>query len=167
MHLLLVGRQWKAHNNRFLIRSQERVTFSEAITVPGSISREAEREKLSVAWQSRYKSAQSCELLTLFSWFLLFWRSVMTQLWMKKASVRTPVSWGNRILNSKGGKKVLITYFFETNNAKMQRTYSAVEPTGRNMNLHVEMGQSILSLTIANADIWPGSTKCTKTMVTI
>jgi len=78
---------------------------------------------------------------------------VMTQLWMKKASVRTPVSCGNRILNSTGRKKVLITYFFETNNAKMQRTYSAVELTGRNTNLHVEMGQSILSLIIANAAI--------------
>lgn len=35
----------------------------------------------------------------------------------------------------------------------MQRTYSAVESAGRNMNLHIGMGQSILPLTIANEDI--------------
>lgn len=38
--------------------------------------------------------------LTLFSWCLLFFISVMMQLWMKNASVRTPVSWGNSDLNS-------------------------------------------------------------------
>lgn len=68
----------------------------------------------------------------------------MTQLWMKKASVRTPVSWGNRILNSKEGEKiVLITCFCETNNAKIQRTSNVVESTGKNMNSQVEMGKSV------------------------
>lgn len=35
------------------------------------------------------------QLLTLFSWFLLFFKSVIIQLWIKKARVSTPVSCGN------------------------------------------------------------------------
>lgn len=128
----------KRTRNSFLIKSQEKLLLSGNLDINIDIN-EHSLEKL----------------LTLFSWFLLFWRSVMTQLWMKKASVRTPVSWGNRILNSKWRKKeVFLNYLLETSNAKMQTTYSALEGTGKLMSLHPEMGQSISSLTInTNAGI--------------
>lgn len=35
----------------------------------------------------------------------------------------------------------------------MQMTYGTLEGTGKLMNLHLEMGQSMSYLTIANADI--------------
>lgn len=44
---------------------------------------------------------------------------------------------------------MLVTYLFETYNAEMQRTWQS---TGRNMNLHTEMGWIILAFTTANAD---------------